>query len=271
MHSISSLLEFIPLIIGFLGNKVVISTLEKSMSEIEVEDPLGAVSRSKLHFFWIADCSGSMAAQGKMEALNNAIQECIPATKEAAENNPFADMMVRAIAFSNGARWHIEDETPVEDFVWRELNAGGVTDLGAAIRLLMSELQPEKMGRRALPPVLVLLSDGAPTDDWKKELEAFNKTGWGRSGRTVRIAVAIGQDANKDVLAEFTGTEETVFEANNAQRLADLIKWASVTLSRYASSGASQIDRAPGDGPALPPPPPILDEEEEDGNDLELW
>ena len=241
------------------------------MSEIELEDgdPLGAVSRSKLHFIWIADCSGSMAVQGKIEALNNAIQECIPATKEAAENNPFADMMVRAIAFSNGARWHIENETPVDDFVWRELNPGGVTDLGAAIKLLSKELNPEKMGRRALPPVLVLLSDGAPTDMWEQELEAFNNTGWGRPGRTVRIAVAIGQDANKDVLAKFTGSEETVFEANNAQRLADLIKWASVTLSKYASSGASQIDRSPSDGPALPPPPPIL-EEDNDG-DLELW
>ena len=241
------------------------------MTEFELEDgdPLGAVSRSKLHFFWIADCSGSMAAQGKMEALNNAIQECIPATKEAAENNPFADMMVRAISFSNGARWHIASETPVDAFVWRELNPGGVTDLGAAIKLLSSELNPEKMGRRALPPVLVLLSDGAPTDLWEQELEAFNNTGWGRPGRTVRIAVAIGQDANKDVLSKFTGSEETVFEANNAQRLADLIKWASVTLSKYASSGASQIDRNPTDGPSLPPPPPIL--EDDDDGDLELW
>ncbi len=233
------------------------------------EDPLGSVSRSTLHFFWLADCSGSMAAQGKMEALNNAIQECIPATIEAAENNPFADMMVRAISFSNNARWHIGDQTPVRDFVWKELEASGVTDLGAAIRLLSSELTPEKMGRRALPPVLVLLSDGAPTDDWQKELDRFNQTGWGRTGRTVRIAIAIGQDANKDVLVEFTGSEETVFEANNASRLADLIKWASVTLSKYASSGASQIGDITPNEPVLPPLPP-LPEEDEDG-DLELW
>ncbi len=245
------------------------------MSEDEIPlhnadiDPLGAVTRSKLHFFWLADCSGSMAAQGKMEALNNAIQECIPATKEAAANNPFADMMVRSIAFSNGARWHIEKETPVDEFTWKDLAPGGVTDLGAAIRLLSKELQPEKMGRRALPPVIVLLSDGAPTDDWETELAAFNKTGWGRPGRTVRIGVAIGQDANKDVLTTFTGNEETVFEANNAQRLADLIKWASVTLSKYASSGASQIDPTPGSGPSLPPPPPIM--EDDDNDDLELW
>ena len=68
---------------------------------------------------------------------------------------------------------------------------------------------------------------------------------------------------------EKAGNEETVFEANNAQRLADLIKWASVTLSKYASSGASQIDPTPGSGPALPPPPPMPEEDEHD--DLELW
>ena len=69
------------------------------MSEDEL-DPLGSVSRSKLHFFWMADCSGSMRTQGKIQALNNAIHECIPSTKAANDSNAFADMMVRAIRFS---------------------------------------------------------------------------------------------------------------------------------------------------------------------------
>ena len=54
------------------------------------------------------------------------------------------------------------------------------------------------MGRRALPPVIVLLSDGTPTDSWEQELNTFNSTGWGHPGRTVRIAIAIGHDANKE-------------------------------------------------------------------------
>jgi uncharacterized protein YegL len=235
--------------------------------EIEMaqeSDPLGSVTRSKLHFFWLADCSGSMKAQGKIQALNNAIHECIPSTREANSSNAFADMVVRAIKFSSGAQWHVAQPTPVETFTWTDIEAAGVTDLGAAIRLLSSELTPDKMGRRALPPVIVLLSDGSPTDQWEKALEEFNATGWGRPGRTVRVAVAIGRDSNKEVLSRFTGNSETVFEANNAQRLADLIKWASVTLSKYASSGASQVDRAPGEGPAMPPAPPIPDEIDED-------
>ncbi len=233
----------------------------------EEVDPLGSVSRSRLHFFWLADCSGSMKAQGKIQALNNAIHECVPATREANRANPFAEMMVRAIRFSSGAQWHISTPTPVEDFIWKDLDASGVTDLGAAIRLLSGELTPEKMGRRALPPVIVLLSDGSPTDEWEKALETFNSTGWGRPGRTVRVAVAIGQDADKEVLERFTGNSETVFEADSAQRLADLIKWASVTLSRFASSGASQVAPSPGSAIPLPPPPPMpieADDEEDD-------
>lgn len=240
------------------------------MDSLDDVDPLGSVSRSKLHFFWMADCSGSMKAQGKIEALNNAIHECIPSVREANKANPFADMMVRAIRFSTGAQWHIPSATRVDDFVWKDLAAGGVTDLGAAIRLLGSELTPEKMGRRALPPVIVLLSDGVPTDEWESALEAFNQSGWGRPGRTVRVGIAIGRDADKEVLGRFTGNTETVFEADNAQRLADLIKWASVTLSKYASSGASQIDPSPGSGAAMVIPPPPLPVEADDDDD-DTW
>jgi uncharacterized protein YegL len=230
-------------------------------------DPLGSVTRSQLHFFWLADCSGSMRMHGKIQALNNAIHECLPAAREAAASNAFAEMMMRAIKFSTGASWHVKDAVPVDDFVWSDLEAVGVTDLGNALRLLKHELTPDKMGRRALPPVICLLSDGAPTDDWEHALAEFNETGWGRPGRTVRVAIAVGRDADKFVLSRFTGSEETVFEANNAQRLTELIKWASVTLSKFASSGASQIGGSTAEsGPPLPPPPPVpvLSDDEDD-------
>ena len=230
-------------------------------------DPLGAVSRSQLHFFWLADCSGSMRMHGKIQALNNAIHESLPAAREAAAANPFADMVMRAIKFSTGAAWHVKDATPVDDFVWKDLEAIGVTDMAAALRLLKEELTPEKMGRRALPPVIVLPSDGAPTDDWEHALMEFNDTGWGQPGRTVRVGIALGKDADKAVLQKWTGAEETVFEANNAQRLTELIKWASVTLSKFASSGASRVGGSGESGVPLPPPPPVpvmADDEDDD-------
>ncbi len=47
--------------------------------------PGGALaSLDFLHFVWIADCSGSMGLDGKIQALNNAIREAIPHMQQVA-------------------------------------------------------------------------------------------------------------------------------------------------------------------------------------------
>ncbi len=91
--------------------------------------PGGALASRPLHFFWLADCSGSMGIDGKIQALNNAIREAIPHMQQVAAENPNAQVVVRAIAFANGARWHISQPVPVADFRWQDLKAGGVTDM----------------------------------------------------------------------------------------------------------------------------------------------
>lgn len=40
--------------------------------------PGGELATRPLHFIWLADCSGSMSIDGKIQALNNAIREALP-------------------------------------------------------------------------------------------------------------------------------------------------------------------------------------------------
>ena len=61
---------------------------------------------------------------------------------------------------------------------------------------------------------------------------------WGK--KAVKIAISIGQDADNDVLAEFTGNRELVLQANNATALTKMIKWAS-TAASVVSSPASRV------------------------------
>ena len=96
--------------------------------------PGGGLAGRPLHFIWIADCSGSMQADGKIQALNNAIREAIPHLRDLAARNPHAQILVRALAFSSGTRWHVSEPTPVEKLVWPDLVAYGYTDLGAALK-----------------------------------------------------------------------------------------------------------------------------------------
>src|ERR1700742_2346103 len=96
----------------------------------------GPMARRQLHFVWILDVSGSMRADGKIQALNVAISEALPSLRAAAQGNMSADVMVRAATFSTGAQWHFQEPIPVGEFRWEPVEASGFTDMGAALSLV---------------------------------------------------------------------------------------------------------------------------------------
>lgn len=444
---------------------------------MEHNRPGGSLSTRPLHFFWICDCSGSMSVDGKIQSLNEAIREGLPHMRKVAEQNPYARISVRAIAFSHGARWHISSGVELEDFQWSDLEAdplaggspkadvvflvdtsgsmsdeieavkqscqdfadriiaegatvrlglvgfdigghrgaaagytvhnlsrytigtwpladppqfkrdvqslrlglfggggcylanedtvdifphvvqafdpdpdrerilviisdeigstrgldrivgllnearitahvlgvpgmGGAheqiaqqtggefwsiagtrgvqafegilgevattiaqevtqrladgtvssgTDMGAALRLLAGELAIPPMPPRALPPILVMISDGQPTDDFDAALGGLMALPWGK--KAVRIGVAIGRDANLEVLEKFIGTVEIKpLQAHNPQELTRYIRWASTSVLAAASAPPSQASGAGSSTANVPLPAPPIDE-----------
>lgn len=231
------------------------------MSDSSLNRPGGAVASRPLHFFWVVDVSGSMMGE-KIGAVNYAIPNCLPDMKEAAAQNVNAKLLVRTLTFSSGASWVTPQATEVSDFVWQDVVAGGITDLGTALEKVAEQLTIPPMPERALPPVIVLLSDGQPTDNYKKGLEKLKALPWGR--KAVRIAISIGQDADDEVLKEFTGNVEYVLKANNQKDLVKMIKWASTAASLVSQpKSSSDSDASAADDPhaAVPPPPADLDDE----------
>ncbi len=216
----------------------------KNAEKKELKRPGKELANRPLHFFWMVDCSGSMYGE-KMGTVNNAIQETIPMMVDEAEANPNAQLMVRTLSFSTGANWVTANPVPVEDFAWEDLEANGVTDIGKGFELLAGQLSVEQMGERALPPVIVLLSDGQPTDNYKPQLDKLLHSPWGK--KAVKIAISIGQDADDKILEEFTGNREYVLQANNATDLAKMIKWAS-TVASVVSAPQSHIETKSGEG-----------------------
>jgi uncharacterized protein YegL len=196
--------------------------------------PGGQMSGRPLHFIWIADCSGSMSGD-KIQSLNTAIREAIPEMRKVANNNPHANILVRAIKFSNGATWHVTQPTPIEQFSWTDLTAGGVTDMGKALMMVADELKVGTMSARGLPPVLVLITDGHSTDDAMRGINAIMNEPWGK--KAVRIAIGIGSDVDSNILHRFIGHQEIQpLQANNAEQLVNYIKWASTAVLESSSS-----------------------------------
>jgi len=204
----------------------------------EINSPGNEFYSRPLHFIWILDCSGSMKQKGKIETLNNAIREAIPKTLAVSEENPRAQLLVRTITFSNEAKW-LNNGKPIKikDFKWEDVTAYGETYLGKAFQLLTEALKMPPMEPKALPPVLVLISDGRPTDDYKPGLKALLEQQWGK--KAVRISIAIGHEAEKGVLHEFMGGGDLKpLQADNANELTKLIRWVSTRVVEAASTPA---------------------------------
>ena len=215
--------------------------------------PGGELATRPLHFIWMADCSGSMDVDGKIQSLNTAIKEAIPNMQTVADENPNAQVLVRAIRFSSGAQWHVSQPTEVADFRWEDLKAEGVTDMGKALSMVAEQLRIPPMTERALPPVLVLISDGQPTDDYASGLKALMDEPWGR--KAVRIAIAIGEDADTEVLQKFIGNPELKpLQANNPEALVKYIKWVSTAVLKSASAPVSQTSDSAAPGMNVPIP-----------------
>lgn len=199
--------------------------------------PGGAMAYRPVNFFWLLDQSSSMSTHGKIGALNFAVREALPYMRDAAKSNPSARLMVRALTFSSGARWHDTAPVEVNSYSWADIACNGGTDMGAAFRLVAQELTDVKIPGRAMRPVLCLISDGQPTDDWRSGLRTLDATPWGR--RAVRAAIAIGEDANNLMLKEFLANPELEpLVVKNVEQLALAIRWVSTSAVRTASNAA---------------------------------
>ena len=118
-----------------------------------------------------------------------------------------------------------------------------MTDLGAACKELDKKLsRNEYLNSQtgAYAPVILLFSDGGPTDNWEKELKQLKLNNWFK--HAIKIAIAIGDDADKAVLAEFTGTIESVITVNDKHTLKALIRKVSVRASEFQSHSKQSGD-----------------------------
>ena len=90
-------------------------------------------------------------------------------------------------------------------------------------------------------PVIFLMTDGYPSDEYKEGLEALSNNSWYKFG--LKAALGIGNEANDDMLAEFTGSKDTVVHAYSGNQLAQMIKIVAVTASQIGSKSMTLSDQ----------------------------
>lgn len=199
-------------------------------------NPLEAVeiARRQMSLFFIVDTSGSMDGE-KIAAVNTAIREVLPEVADISSENADAQIKVACLQFANDVQWLFKP-TDVEGLTWTDLSASGMTAMGAAFNELNSKLSRNEFLNSPtgnFAPVLFLMSDGQPTDEYRKTLDSLRENRWFKVA--IRVAIAIGDDADMQVLTEFTGNPELVLTAHTPEALKQMIRFVSVTSSKIGS------------------------------------
>ncbi len=215
--------------------------------------PGGGVARRPLHVIMLADCSGSMTGP-KIHALNFAVGEMLQHFA-SFEREQDKKVLIRAIAFADQPRWHIEEPLPAATMRWKALSAirGGRTNMAPLFRMVAQVLTADQASK-GLRPVLVLVTDGLPTDheaDLNASLQELLAVPAARDA--LRVAVAIGDNARSDALTKFIGNSNLpVLVAGDVEQIADQLYRVSVWVTRANSRSGSALDREATDvGPVI--------------------
>jgi uncharacterized protein YegL len=208
-----------------------------------------SVPRKTTVLFFLVDTSGSMAGQ-RIGALNSAMEETLIKLKEMNADSADAEIEIAILEFSNGARWLTPNgPMKVENYYWNDMTADGLTHMGEAFRMLEEKLHKSsgfmQRASGSYAPVLFLMSDGEPNDDYKTNLARLQNNGWFKA--SIKVALAVGDDVNDAVLLEFTGHKEAVVRvpdgANAGEKLRKMIQFIAVTSSQVASNPLDAGDK----------------------------
>jgi uncharacterized protein YegL len=180
----------------------------------------------------LLDVSTSMSGSS-IDNLNSAVKEMIVDFAKAEKSE--IELLVSIITF--GAEVKLElPYTSASNIEWKDLHVSGATPMGTAFKMAKGMIEDKQTTpSRAYRPTIVLVSDGAPNDEWQRPLQAFVNEG--RSSKCDRMAMAIGTSADNNVLNRFVeGTENKVFTAKESTEIKKFFQFVTMSVTTRTAS-----------------------------------
>jgi uncharacterized protein YegL len=205
----------------------------------------------RLPVYLLLDTSGSMQGE-PIEAVKNGVQVMISSLRNDPQAVETAYLSI--ITFDSDARQAVP-LTDLATFQQPNLTAQGTTSLGEALKVLSKCIDSEVTKTTAevkgdWKPLVFIMTDGQPTDDWQSGLTEFKK----RRVGTV-VACAAGSGADTTVLKQIT--ESVVSLDTDSESIKSFFKWVSASIGVSSTKVGESGTDVTGLN-QMPPPPAEL-------------
>lgn len=206
----------------------------------------------RLPVYLLLDTSGSMSGE-PIEAVKNGVQIMISSLRQNPQAIETAFLSV--ITFDSKAQ-QIIPLTDLASFQMVDIKATGVTALGEALKLVAHKIDTEVQKTTTeqkgdWKPLVFIMTDGIPTDDWQSGLNEFKRT---KVAFTVACAAGSGADAN--ILKQITDNVVSLDTADSAS-IGKFFQWVTASIGVSSTKVEDSGKEVTGLN-ELPPPPSEL-------------
>ncbi len=206
----------------------------------------------RLPVYILLDTSGSMNGE-PIEAVKNGVQVMISSLRQNPQAIETAFLSV--ITFDSVAT-QVIPLTDLASFQMVDIRATGTTALGDALRLVADKINNEVAKTTTeqkgdWKPLVFIMTDGIPTDDWQRGLQEFKKC-----KTAFTVACAAGSGADTAILKQITDNVVSLDTADSAS-IGKFFQWVTASIG-VTSTKVEDSGKEVSGLNELPPPPSEL-------------
>lgn len=175
--------------------------------------------RMQVPIVFIVDSSDSMCGS-KVGSLNDSMENLISLFSMKDQEDPYALGYITCLAYGDKAYWLDNASYKTSEFIWKGISGEGKCNVTKAFELLKKDFK-NLFEKKHYDPILILISASKSIDNFEHIIQELSD--YYEYEYAIRIGIAIGNDADYELLKKFASSEDNIVSVSNIDSLKKIV------------------------------------------------